>query len=189
MTLAAAALVVAAAGGPAAPPPAGLAAAHFFPRRAGLVRIYEGRTKAAGVPAAGASCEVLESGARLVRESCTVIVARKAKPLTRFTYELRDDGIHNVEASTEGNAASVQLDRLVLPNGLRQGVTWTSNGVARTVKSAGKPCTAAGRPFSDCLVLEAVREAEKSSRSKEVYAAGLGLVEDAQWELVDVKGL
>jgi hypothetical protein len=55
----------------------------------------------------------------------------------------------------------------------------------------GKPCKAAGRSFADCLVLAVVQREGQSAvrRYTETYAAGVGLVQDAQWELVDVKGL
>jgi hypothetical protein len=92
-------------------------------------------------------------------------------------------------------ASPQALDRLVLPSPLRTGASWKEprGGVelGRTVKSAGGSCAAAGRKFADCLVLSVVQKQGKSvvRRYTETYAAGVGLVEDAQWELVDVKGL
>lgn len=176
--------------------------ARFFATRPGLLRIYQGRTRPEGDdPPAGASCEVLESRPRdaaahgSVEESCSMIVGRKARPATRLTYELRPDGIWNTQLLSEGTAAPQPVKRLVLPAPLRVGTSWKEpRGGAeldRTVKSAGGGCRAAGRSFADCLVLAVVQKQGKSvvRRYTETYAAGLGLVEDAQWELVDVKGL
>ena len=61
----------------------------------------------------------------------------------------------------------------------------------RTVKSAGKACKTADRKFGDCLVLAVIEKSGKKVKRKytETYAAGVGLVEDAHWELIDVKGL
>jgi hypothetical protein len=188
---------------PRARPGPQLDPSRFFPSQAGLVRIYEGRAKAeaGGGPPAGASCEVLESRARdslspgSMRESCSMILGRKAKPATELTYELRKDGIWNVEVRAAGAAKAQAVQRLVLPAPLRVGATWKEprGGVelARTVKSAGGSCKAAGRSFADCLVLSVVQKQGKSvvRRYTETYAAGVGLVEDAQWALVDVKGL
>jgi hypothetical protein len=165
--------------------------ARFFATRKGLVRIYEGR--GGGEPPAGASCEVLESKPGLMRETCSMIVGRKPRPATELTYELRKDGIWNTEVRIGGKPQPV--DRLVLPAPLKTGSTWKEprGGVEldRTVKSAGGACKAAGRSFADCLVLNVVQKQGKNvvRRYTETYAAGVGLVEDAQWELVDVKGL
>ena len=45
--------------------------------------------------------------------------------------------------------------------------------------------------FGDCLVVTVVQKkgGRVARRFSEIYAAGVGLVEDAQWQLVDVKGL
>ena len=177
--------------------------ARFFASRPGLLRIYEGRTRpdADDEPAAGASCEVLESKARdaqsagSMRESCTMIVGRKARPAAQLTYELRQDGIWNTQVRAEGQASAQPVERLVLPAPLRIGSSWKEprGGVEldRTVKSVGGSCKAAGRSFADCLVLSVVQKQGKNvvRRYTEIWAAGVGLVEDAQWELVDVKGL
>ena len=169
--------------------------ARFFAIHKGLVRIYEGRGGKTGddEPPAGASCEVLESKPGLMKETCSMIVGRKPKPATELTYELRKDGIWNTEVRLEGKPQPV--DRLVLPSPLKVGSSWKEprGGVEldRTVKSAGGACKAAGRSFADCLVLNVVQKQGKNvvRRYTETYAAGVGLVEDAQWELVDVKGL
>jgi len=122
-----------------------------------------------------------------------MIVGRKPKPATELTYELRKDGIWNTEVRLEGKPQPVE--RLVLPAPLKVGSSWKEprGGVEldRTVKSAGGSCKAAGRSFADCLVLNVVQKQGKNvvRRYTETYAAGVGLVEDAQWELVDVKGL
>ena len=176
--------------------------ARFFASHPGLLRIYEGRTRSESPdePPAGASCEVLESKPRdpvtngSMKESCTMIVGRKPRPATRLTYELRKDGIWNTRVEAEG-AGEQPLDRLVLPSPLKVGSSWKEprGGVEldRTVKATGGTCKAAGRSFADCLVLDVVQKQGKSvvRRYTETYAAGVGLVEDAQWELVDVKGL
>jgi hypothetical protein len=176
---------------------------RFFATHPGLVRIYEGRTRtdAGDEPPAGASCEVLESKPRAkdaagsVKESCSMIVGRKAKPATELTYELRKDGIWNTLVLAAGMSAPQPVGRLVLPAPLKVGASWKEprGGVelGRTVKSAGGACKAAGRSFADCLVLNVVQKQGKNvvRRYTETYAAGVGLVEDAQWELVDVKGL
>jgi hypothetical protein len=169
--------------------------ARFFATHKGLVRIYEGRGRASGddQPPAGASCEVLESKPGLMKETCSMIVGRKPKPATELTYELRKDGIWNTEVRLEGKPQPVE--RLVLPAPLKVGSSWKEprGGVEldRTVKAAGGSCKAAGRSFADCLVLSVVQKQGKNvvRRYTETYAAGVGLVEDAQWELVDVKGL
>lgn len=188
---------------PAAPPRRGLEPSHWFASRPGLMRIYEGRARPSddGLPPAGASCEVLESqpadslAAGTLREQCTMIVGRKAKPSTELTYEMRKTGIYMVKAKPEGGAAAQAMERLMLPSPLRVGGAWTEamgpTLLARRVKSAGGACKAAGRSFADCLVLAVVqRQGGKTLRRySETYAAGVGLVEDAQWELIDVKGL
>lgn len=175
---------------------------RFFALRPGLVRIYEGRAGAGSDdPPAGASCEVLQAKPRdgqtpgSMTESCTMIVDRKAKPATELSYELREDGIFNVAVKVAGSPSPQALNRLVLPAPLRPGVRWTeprgSAELVRTVTSAGSGCKAAGRSFADCLVLE-VRQNQRGKvlrRYGEIYAAGVGLVEDAQWQLIDVKGL
>ena len=177
--------------------------ARFFATHPGLVRIYQGRNRpdAEDEPPAGASCEVLASkprdagGAGEVKESCTMIVSRKAKGQTELTYQLRKDGIWNTQVQAQGMAAPQAVDRLVLPSPLKVGATWKEprGGVEldRTVRSAGGACRAAGRTFADCLVLAVVQKQGKSvvRRYTETYVAGVGLVEDAQWELVDVKGM
>ena len=142
------------------------------------------------MPRAGFFCEVLEakSRERSIKESCVTIVARKARPATQITYQLRKDGIWS--AASEG-----QKERLVLPAPLKVGSSWREAREAaqfhRTVRSAGGPCKAAGRSFVDCLVLSVTQSrGDKVLRNyTETYAAGVGLVEDAQWQLVDVKGL
>jgi len=191
-----------------AAPAATIDPTHFFASRAGLVRIYEGRneTRAANPdddnsePAAGASCEVLEAKPResaapgTMKEACTMIVDRKPRPSTELTYALRTDGIWNVQVKPEGGQ-SQEISRLVLPAPLRIGSSWKeprgSVELDRTVKSAGGLCHAAGRTFADCLILGVTQKqgARVVRRYTETYAAGVGLVEDAQWDLVDVKGL
>ena len=169
--------------------------ARFFATHKGLIRIYEGRGGKTGddEPPAGASCEVLESKPGLMKETCSMIVGRKPKPATELTYELRKDGIWNTEVRLEGKPQPVE--RLVLPAPLHIRSSWKEprGGVEldRTVKSAGGSCKAAGRSFADCLVLDVVQKQGKNvvRRYTETYAAGVGLVEDAQWDLVDVKGL
>jgi hypothetical protein len=173
---------------------------HWFAARAGLLRVYEGRTahRAAdedGDPPAGASCEVLSVQNGSVTESCTMIVARKAKPATELTYALRPDGIWNTAVKPEGASQPTAVERLVLPGSLRVGSAWKEQrGPAvldRSVRKAGGSCRAAGRTFADCLILNVVQRSGKKVVRKytETYAAGVGLVEDAQWELVDLKGL
>lgn len=175
---------------------------HWFASRTGLIRIYEGRAEHdEDTPPAGASCEVLESRAPdaqapgTLREACTMIVARKARPSTELTYELRRGGIFMVRAQGEGAAQPQAMDRLVLPSPVRVGAGWRESlgpvELERSVRSAGAGCKAAGRSFADCLVLGVVQRQGKKTLRKytETYAAGVGLVEDAQWELVDVKGL
>jgi len=187
-------------------PAVALDPARFFAARPGLVRIYEGRGESkptgddSAGPPAGASCEVLEARPRdaqapgSMKESCTMIVGRKARPATELTYELRPDGIWNVQVRQQG-AQSQAVQRLVLPAPLKIGASWKeprgSVELDRTVKSAGGSCKAAGRSFADCLVLAVTQKQGTLVVRKytETYAAGVGLVEDAQWELVDVKGL
>jgi hypothetical protein len=170
--------------------------ARFFATHPGLIRIYEGRSGGGDdQPPAGASCEVLSSSAASVKETCSMIVGRKAKPSTELTYELRKDGIWNTQVRPEGAASPQPVARLVLPAPLAVGASWKEprGGVEldRTVKSAGGACRAAGRSFADCLVVSVVQKQGKAvvRRYTETYAAGVGLVEDLQWELVDVKGL
>ena len=181
----------------------GVDPSRFFATHRGLLRIYEGRggSSDADAPPAGASCEVLDAKPRdslapgTMKESCTMIVGRKAKPSTELTYELRKDGIWNTAVKPEGAGSPQPVERLVLPSPLKAGTSWKEprGGVEldRTVKSAGGSCHAAGRSFADCLVLSVVQKQGKNvvRRYTETYAAGVGLVEDAQWELVDVKGL
>jgi hypothetical protein len=176
--------------------------ARFFASRPGLVRVYEARAPSgdAELPRAGASCEVLEAKPRdsiapgSMKESCTMIVGRKARPATQVTYELRKDGIWSVQVKTEGGQTQ-NMERLVLPSPLRVGSNWKEpwgeTELDRTVKSAGGGCKAAGRSFADCLVLSVTeRQGKKVNRKyTETYAAGVGLVENGQLELVDVKGL
>ncbi|TMA27948.1 MAG: hypothetical protein E6J78_08250 [Deltaproteobacteria bacterium] len=186
------ALVVSSAAWARTPKHPALDPTRWFALRAGLVRIYEGRAPSAGkdMPRAGASCEVLEAKPRerSVKESCVTIVARQARPATQITYQLRKDGIWS--AAAEG-----QKERLVLPAPLRVGSSWREAREAaqldRTVRSAGGACKAAGRSFVDCLVLSVTQRQGKKvlRRYTETYAAGVGLVEDAQWQLIDVKGL
>ena len=188
---------------------------RWFATRAGLIRVYQERPKAApksakgkqappapeasDAPPAGASCEVVESLPRegdtppRTRESCTMISGRKAKAPTALTYELRPTGIYMIKAETDGQKPAL-LDRLLLPL-VKKGKNWSEKRgklvLVRTVKSAGVGCKAAGRSFGDCLVLKAVeKDGKKVKRTyAETYAAGVGLVEDAQWQLIDVKGL
>jgi hypothetical protein len=190
---------------------------RWFATRTGLIRVYQERPKGSAKarkaaaasaassgdegapPPVGASCEVVESAPREdampahTKERCTMIAARKAKPPTSLSYELRGAGIYMVRAETEGQKPAV-MERLLLPQ-VKKGKTWTEKRGAvqlvRTVKSAGATCKAASRSFGDCLVLKVVeREGKKVRRTYgETYAAGVGLVEDAQWELIDVKGL
>lgn len=178
---------------------------HWFATRTGLIRVYQERHRAAAnegegaQPPAGASCEVVESTPRegdlpaRTRESCTMISGRKAKAAASLTYELRPTGIYMVRAETEGQKPA-SLDKLLLPP-IRAGKSWSEprgrHSQSRTVKSAGSACKAAGRSFGDCLVLQVVElEGKRKLKSwSEVYAAGVGLVEDAQWELIDVQGL
>ena len=190
------AVLLAAARKPVKHPAAHIDPVRFFATHPGLVRIYEGRSGGSDdQPPAGASCEVLSSSAASVKETCSMIVGRKARPSTELTYELRKDGIWNTAARPEGAASPQPVGRLVLPAPLSVGASWKEprGGVEldRTVKSAGGSCRAAGRSFADCLVVSVVQKQGTSvvRRYTETYAAGVGLVEDLQWELVDVKGL
>ena len=191
--------------------------AHWFATRAGLIRVYgeraraqprHGRKKpppaadadAEQPPAAGASCEVVESrpadatAPGSTRESCTMIVARMPRLATQLTYELRKSGIFMVKAQVAGKDPQT-VDRLLLPGPIAVGRRWSEaagkNTLDRKVKSVGRSCKAAGRSFGDCLVLAVVQRHGKKVLKKyaETYAAGVGLVEDAQWQLIDVKGL
>jgi hypothetical protein len=182
--------------------------AHWFATRQGLLRVYQERgadAKAADAdagapPAAGASCEVVEStpkdgdASARTRESCTMISGRKPKGGAVLTYEMRDAGIYMVESKAEGHDPA-KLERLMLPSPARKGKSWSEKRGAvtlvRTVKSAGKSCKTADRKFGDCLVVAVTeRQGKRVKRTyRETYAAGVGLVEDAQWELIDVKGL
>jgi len=174
--------------------------ARWFATRAGLIRVYQeksARRSADGEPpqAAGASCEVVESkpsegeAAGQTRELCTLIVGKKPKPTTRLTYELRPTGIFMVKAESDGKAQSAE--RMLLPEPLRIGAAWKNAAFKQHIKSAGAPCSAAGHKFGDCLVVTVVQKkgGRVAKRFSEIYAAGVGLVEDAQWQLVDVKGL
>jgi hypothetical protein len=168
---------------------------HWFASRPGLLRVYEDRA-GHGI---GTSCEVVSGQPRdgakdgAVVESCTMIVARKAKPSTELTYALRPDGVVNVSVKAEG-AAARSVERLVLPGSLRAGTSWKetrgTSELTRTIRSAGGPCKAAGRGFADCLVVSVTQKTgRKTTRYNETYAAGVGLVEDDRWQLVDLKGL
>jgi hypothetical protein len=191
--------------------------ARWFATRTGLIRVYQERPKGASAkgkkaaaqsaresedgapPPVGASCEVVESTPKedaadaRTKERCTMIAARKAKTPASLTYELRPAGIFMVRAETEGQKPAV-MERLLLP-AVKKGKTWSEKRgavqIVRTVKSAGASCKASSRSFGDCLVLKVVeKEGKKVRRTySEIYAAGVGLVEDAQWELIDVKGL
>ena len=100
-----------------------------------------------------------------------------------------------VEAKADGPAAPVKLERLLLPAPAHKGKSWSEKRGAvtleRVIKSAGKSCSTADRKFGDCLVLSVTERSGGKVKRKytETYAAGVGLVEDAQWELIDVKGL
>ena len=179
--------------------------ARWFATRQGLIRVYQQRApKARGRPVedppqgAGTSCEVVESRAAeaevppRTRELCTWIVGKRPKLSTQLSYELRQNGIYVVRMETEGKASGAE--RLVLPGPLRVGQRWKERRggtvLDRRVKSAGKSCKAAGRAFGDCLVVAvSQRKGGKRMRFTETYAAGVGLVEDNDWQLVDVKGL
>ena len=190
---------------------AGADPSHWFATRQGLLRVYQERSAdkknaaqesddPGAPPPAGASCEVVESTpkdgdqAARTRESCTMISGRKPKGGAQLTYELRESGIYMVESKVEGPADAVKMEHLLLPT-IHKGKSWSEKRgtvtLARTVKSAGTACKAADRKFGDCLVLSVVEREGKKTRRRynEVYAAGVGLVEDAQWELIDVKGL
>lgn len=177
--------------------------ARWFATRQGLIRVYEERSAKKnedGDPQpAGASCEVVESQPAAealpaqTREVCTMIVGKKPKLATALTYELRKSGVFLVKAETAGKAQPAE--RMLLPGRIRVGSRWNEpragTTLARRVKSAGKNCKVERREFGDCLVVAVVQK--KGSRAikryTETYAAGVGLVEDAQWRLVDVQGL
>ena len=185
--------------------------ARWIATRAGLIRVYQERPKTPpkgrkapppaddAAPPAGASCEVVESTPKegeqpaRTKESCTMISGRKAKAPAALSYELRSSGIFMVKAETQGQKPA-ELERLLLPP-IKKGKSWSEKRgkltLVRAVKSAGSSCKAANRSFGDCLVLKVTeRQGKKTRRTyAEVYAAGVGLVEDAQWELIDVKGL
>lgn len=125
-----------------------------------------------------------------------MIVGRMPKNATRLTYELRRAGIFMVKAEAEGSdKPGAAMERLLLPAPIKPGKAWSERrgklSVERKVKSAGAACKAASRSFGDCLVLAVVEREGKQVKRKygETYAAGVGLVEDAQWELLDLKGL
>jgi hypothetical protein len=182
----------------------GVDPAHWFATRAGLIRVYQERKARPageeGATLAGISCEVIESrpaepeAAARTRELCTVIVGMKPKPATQLVYELRESGIFMVSAEAEGDKPRA-AERLLLPGPVRPGAGWReSRGKSvfdRRIKSAGAPCKAAGFKFGDCLVVSVVlrKGARVSKKYLETYAAGVGLVEDAQWQLIDLKGL
>jgi hypothetical protein len=178
---------------------------RWFATRIGLIRVYQEKSARPadedGEPptAAGASCEVVEShpeddaSVGKTREVCTMIVGRKRKLATALTYELRRSGIFQVRAEMGGKAQDAE--RLLLPGPVRVGARWTESRGATTlerhIKSAGEGCKAAGRTFGDCLVITVQQKRGKAveARYTETYAAGVGLVESAQWELVDLSGL
>ncbi len=177
---------------------------RWFATRAGLIRVYEVKSRSDDTSGehAGASCEVVESvpaaegSAARTRESCTMIVGRKPKLATQLTYELRPSGIFMVKAEQAGaKKPPAALERLLLPGPLRVGSSWREPRgplvLDRRVKAAGSPCKAAGFSFGDCLVVAVVQRkgGKVARRFTETYAAGVGLVEDAQWHLVDLKGL
>ena len=161
------------------------------------------------VPAGG------ERAAASTRELCSMIVDKKPKHATTLTYELRKTGIFRVRIEAPGAGATSGAtgtsatsgasgasappaadEHLLLPGPLRVGSSWKEPAgedtvLERRVKSAGAPCRAAGRSFGDCLVVSVVRRGDGKVQKKfsETYAAGVGLVEDAQWQLIDVKGL
>ncbi len=192
---------------------------HWFAMHQGLLRVYQARAKGKAAapqaspasqasqasneapPHAGASCEVVESHppdsltVGSMRERCSMIVGRKPRPAAELSYQLRPNGIYAVRTQTEGSDKAQSLERLILPSPLKPGASWhEAQGpwqLDRSVKSVGQPCKAGGRNFADCVVLAVTqRQGKKVVRTYgETYAAGLGLVEDAQWELIDVKGL
>jgi hypothetical protein len=158
--------------------------ARWFATRQGLIRVYEERANRDGSPA-GISCEVIESTPGQTRELCTMIVARKPKAPAELTYELREAGIFMVKP---GN-------RMLLPGAVKVGSSWKEpRGGAvleRRVRSAGSRCKVEKRAFGDCLVVAVVQRRGRTiqKRFTETYAAGVGLIEDAQWRLIDVQGL
>ena len=189
----------------AAPAAAGIDPSRWFATRAGLIRVYQARSarrpaQPGGPTSAGASCEVVDStaaqgeAAPRTREVCTMIVGKKPRAPPQLTYELRPNGIFLVRAEA-GSAAASTTERMLLPGPLRVGKSWREPGrgstFERKVKTAGGPCKAAGFAFGDCLVVAVVQKQGKRVAKKftETYAAGVGLVEDASWQLVDLKGL
>jgi hypothetical protein len=50
-----------------------------------------------------------------LKESCTMIVGRRARPATEITYQLRRDGIFSVQAGTEGPQAAAHPNAAVGP--------------------------------------------------------------------------
>lgn len=157
---------------------------RWFATRQGLIRVYEERANRDGAPA-GISCEVTESRPGQTRELCTMIVERKPKAPTELTYELRENGVFMVKP---GN-------RMLLPAPVKVGSSWKEPRggaiVERRVRSAGSRCKVEKRAFGDCLVVAVVQRRGRTveKRFTETYAAGVGLIEDAQWRLIDVQGL
>jgi hypothetical protein len=150
---------------------------HWLATKPGLIRNYEGRAKDGHGKALGASCEVVARTDASVRDRCTTIADRQARAPAELTYAVRAGGVYAVSGDAE---------RLLFPNPPRAGATVRDGNVRRTVRSAGKSCKAAGRTFADCLIVDV---SQKGSRSTEIYAAGVGLVEDSQWQLIDITGL
>jgi hypothetical protein len=120
------------------------------------------------------------------REVCTMIVAKKPRPPTQLTYELRQNGIFRVRIEEQGKKPST-AERLLLPGPVRVGKSWQEGALHKRVKSAGGPCKAAGFKFGDCLVVSVT--GGRARAFTETYAAGVGLVENGAWHLVDLKGL
>ena len=174
--------------------------ARWFATRPGLIRVYERRRPTSSgdqSDLAGTSCEVVESvpaaegsPAQTV-ELCTIIVGKKPTPANRLTYQLRQGGIFLVKAETKGQTHP--LERMVLPGALRVGTKWTEAGAVPRqcrVQTLGGKCKVERREFGDCLVIAVVHgKGRQSVKTTEKYAAGVGLVEDSQWRLVDVQGL
>jgi hypothetical protein len=176
---------------------------RWFATRAGLIRVYQmkARGKAGGEGRSGASCEVVDSrpaaegAAAHTLELCTIIVSKKPKRADQLTYELRSSGIFMVAVEQVGTKKPVKMERLLLPGNLRVGASWKEprgqSVFDRRIKAAGAPCKAAGFKFGDCLVVAVVQRTggRVARRFTETYAAGVGLVEDSQVQLVDLKGL
>ena len=122
-----------------------------------------------------------------------MIVARKPKQPTELTYELRKSGVFMVKTQAGGKAQNAE--RLLLPAPLRVGSRWREPRGAlvfdRRVKTAGAGCKVEKREFGDCLVVAVAqrRAGRVVRRFTETYAAGVGLIEDAQWRLIDLQGL